>query len=99
MDLEDVNAVCLEALEAFFEMAHASVIGPLSDLCGEEDFVSAVFKDIFDVFSINMPKGPIALALLLFATTICWSYGRGRSNKGSLGSRILARLIKYFHLN
>jgi hypothetical protein len=54
----------------------------------------AVFQDIFDVFRIHVPKGSTALVLLLSATAICWSYGRGRRNKGSFCSRILARLIK-----
>jgi manganese transport protein len=52
---------------------------------------TAVFKDIFDVFGIHMTKGPIALALLVFATTICWSYGRG-SRKGI---RVFERTLKY----
>ena len=52
---------------------------------------TAVFKDIFDVFGINMPKGPIALALLVFGTTICWSYGRG-SRKAI---RSFERILKY----
>lgn len=52
---------------------------------------TAVFKDIFDVFGINMPKGPIALALLVFGTTICWSYGRG--SRKSI--RAFERTLKY----
>jgi manganese transport protein len=52
---------------------------------------TAVFKDIFDVFGIHMTKGPVALALLVFATTICWSYGRG-SRKGI---RVFERTLKY----
>jgi len=52
---------------------------------------TAVFKDIFDVFGIHMTKGPIALTLLVFATTICWSYGRG-SRKGI---RVFERTLKY----
>lgn len=52
---------------------------------------TAVFKDIFDVFGINMPKGPIALALLVFGTTICWSYGRG--SRKSI--RAFERILKY----
>jgi len=52
---------------------------------------TAVFKDIFNVFGINMPKGPIALALLVFGTTICWSYGRG-SRKAV---RSFERILKY----
>lgn len=52
---------------------------------------TAVFQDILDVFSINMPKGPIALVLLIFATSICWSYGRG-SRKGI---RLFERTLKY----
>ncbi|MGD2245848.1 MAG: divalent metal cation transporter, partial [Candidatus Aminicenantes bacterium] len=50
-----------------------------------------VFKDIFDVFGISMPKGPIALALLVFGTTICWSYGRG--NRKAI--RAFERILKY----
>jgi len=52
---------------------------------------TAVFQDILDVASINIPKGPIALILLIFATSICWSYGRG-SRKGI---RLFERTLKY----
>ncbi len=52
---------------------------------------TAVFKDIFEVFGVNMPKGPIALVLLVFATTICWNYGRG--NRKSI--RVFERTLKY----
>jgi Mn2+/Fe2+ NRAMP family transporter len=52
---------------------------------------TAVFKDIFEVFGVNMPKGPIALVLLVFATTICWNYGRG-SRKAL---RVFERTLKY----
>jgi Mn2+/Fe2+ NRAMP family transporter len=52
---------------------------------------TAVFKDLFDVVGIHMPKGPIALVLLVFATTICWSYGRG-SRKAI---RVFERTLKY----
>lgn len=52
---------------------------------------TAVFKDIFDVVGVNMPRGPIALILLIFATSICWSYGRG-SRKAV---RAFERILKY----
>lgn len=52
---------------------------------------TAVFEDIFDVFGVNMPKGPIALILLIFATSVCWSYGRG-SRKAI---RVFERTLKY----
>jgi Mn2+/Fe2+ NRAMP family transporter len=52
---------------------------------------TAFFKDIFKVIGINMPKGVLALALLVFATTICWSYGRG-SRKAI---RVFERTLKY----
>ncbi len=35
---------------------------------------TAVFKDIFEVFGVNMPKGVIALILLVIGTSVCWSY-------------------------
>lgn len=38
---------------------------------------TAVLKDIFDVFGLKAAKGPVALALLVFGTAMCWSYGRG----------------------
>ena len=52
---------------------------------------TAVFKDMLDVFGINMPKGPIAVLLLVFATSICWSYGRG-SRKAI---RVFEQTLKY----
>jgi manganese transport protein len=55
---------------------------------------TAVFKDIFDVFGINMPKAIIALALLIFATSICRSYGRG-SRKAI---RVFEQILKYMLL-
>ena len=50
-----------------------------------------VFQDIFKVFGIHMPKGPIALTLLVIGTTICWSYGRG-SRKAI---RSFEQILKY----
>jgi Mn2+/Fe2+ NRAMP family transporter len=38
---------------------------------------TAVFRDIFDVFGLEVPKLVIALVLLVVATKICWSYGKG----------------------
>jgi manganese transport protein len=52
---------------------------------------TAVFKDIFEVFDVNMPKGLIALILLVIGTGICWSYERG--NRKSI--RTFERILKY----
>lgn len=52
---------------------------------------TAVFKDIFDVFGVNMPRGLIAIILLLFGTAVCWTYGRG-SRKAI---RIFELTLKY----
>jgi Mn2+/Fe2+ NRAMP family transporter len=52
---------------------------------------TAVFKDIFAVFDVNMPKGVIALILLIIGTTICWSYEKG--NRKSI--RVFEHTLKY----
>lgn len=52
---------------------------------------TAVFKDIFAVIGVDIPRGPIALGLLVFATAVCWSYGRG-SRKAI---RVFERTLKY----
>jgi Mn2+/Fe2+ NRAMP family transporter len=55
---------------------------------------TAVFKDIFAVFGINMPKAPLAVFLLIIGTTVCWNYGRG-SRKAI---RSFERTLKYMLL-
>jgi len=55
---------------------------------------TAVFKDIFDVFGVHLPKGLIAPILLVFGTAVCWGYGRG-SRKAI---RIFERTLKYMLL-
>ncbi|MDH4218633.1 MAG: divalent metal cation transporter [Candidatus Aminicenantes bacterium] len=52
---------------------------------------TAVFKDIFEVFDADMPKGLIALILLVIGTSICWSYERG--SRKSI--RAFERILKY----
>jgi Mn2+/Fe2+ NRAMP family transporter len=53
---------------------------------------TAVLKDMSGVIGIHLPKGIIALALLISGTAICWSYGRG-SRKAV---RVFERILKYF---
>jgi Mn2+/Fe2+ NRAMP family transporter len=55
---------------------------------------TAVLKDMFAVFEMNMPRGLIALALLISGTAICWSYGRGSRR----AVRIFERILKYIVL-
>jgi Mn2+/Fe2+ NRAMP family transporter len=52
---------------------------------------TAFFKDIFAVFDVNMPRGVIALILLVVGTTICWSYEKG--SRKSI--RLFERTLKY----
>jgi manganese transport protein len=52
---------------------------------------TAVFQDIFAVFDVNIPKGIIALILLVVGTSICWSYEKG--NRRSI--RVFERTLKY----
>lgn len=54
---------------------------------------TAFFKDIFNVIGINMPRGPIALILLMFATAVCWSYGRGSRKAIRVFERILKTML------
>jgi len=53
---------------------------------------TAVLKDIFEVIGVDLPKWPFALFLLIIATKICWSYGKG-SRKAITG---FERILKYF---
>jgi manganese transport protein len=53
-----------------------------------------VLKDMLDVIGLNVPKAPIALALLAAGTALCWSYGRGSRR----AVRLFERALKYFLL-
>jgi len=55
---------------------------------------TAVAKDILDVVGFDAPRGIVALALLVFGTAVCWSYGGG-SRKAI---RLFERLLKYMLL-
>jgi manganese transport protein len=55
---------------------------------------TAVFRDIFAVFDVKMPKGVIALLLLVVGTSICWSYEKG--SRKSI--RLFERTLKYMLL-
>jgi Mn2+/Fe2+ NRAMP family transporter len=52
---------------------------------------TAVFKDIFAVFNVDLPRGIIALILLVIGTAICWSYEKG--SRKSI--RVFERTLKY----
>jgi len=55
---------------------------------------TAVAKDILDVAGLAVPKGVVALVLLVLGTAVCWSYGRGSRN----AVRLFERLLKYMLL-
>jgi manganese transport protein len=55
---------------------------------------TAVLKAMFAVFGLSVPKGVIALLLLVAGTAICWGYGRG-SHKAI---RAFERALKYLLL-
>ncbi len=55
---------------------------------------TAVAKDILDVIGLAIPKGIVALVLLVLGTAVCWSYGRGSRN----AIRLFERLLKYMLL-
>ncbi len=52
-----------------------------------------VIKDMFDVFGASVPKLPIALFILVIATSICWSYGKGKRKNILLFERILKYML------
>jgi manganese transport protein len=54
----------------------------------------SVARDIFDVAGLNIPRAPIALALLAAATSLCWTYGRGSRR----AVRRFERALKYLVL-
>jgi manganese transport protein len=53
----------------------------------------SVTRDMFDVAGIDVPRAPIALALLVAATALCWSYGTGSRRAVRLFERALKYLV------
>jgi manganese transport protein len=53
----------------------------------------SVTRDMFDVAGIDAPRAPIALALLVAATALCWSYGTGSRRAVRLFERALKYLV------
>jgi manganese transport protein len=53
-----------------------------------------VSRDMFAAAGLAVPRAPIALALLIAGTALCWSYGRGRRR----GVRLFERVLKYLVL-
>jgi len=53
----------------------------------------SVTRDIFNVVGLDIPKAPIALALLAAATALCWSYGRGSRRSVRRFERALKYLV------
>lgn len=54
----------------------------------------SVVRDLFDVAGVAVPRAPIALALLVAGTSLCWSYGRGSRR----AIRRFERVLKYLLL-
>jgi manganese transport protein len=54
---------------------------------------TSVGRDILDVAGLNVPRTPIALALLAGGTALCWSYGRGSRRAVRLFERVLKYLV------
>jgi manganese transport protein len=52
-----------------------------------------VGRDIFAVAGLSVPRAPIALALLVAATALCWSYGEGSRRSVRLFERVLKSLV------
>ena len=55
---------------------------------------TAVAKDILNVVGLDIPRGIVALVLLVLGTAVCWSYGRGSRS----AIRLFERLMKYMLL-
>ncbi|MBD3289526.1 hypothetical protein GF337_12045 [candidate division KSB1 bacterium] len=53
---------------------------------------TAVLDDVFQVMGMNLPRWIFAAALLVVATKICWSYGKGSRKAVTRFERVL----KYF---
>jgi manganese transport protein len=56
---------------------------------------TAVGKDIFNVSGIHVPKGFIALLLLVIGTSICWSYEKGSRKAIHVFERILKYMLMF----
>jgi manganese transport protein len=54
----------------------------------------SVVRDLFDVAGMSVPRAPVALALLVAGTALCWSYGRGSRR----AIRHFERVLKYLLL-
>ncbi|HOW86868.1 MAG TPA: divalent metal cation transporter [Candidatus Aminicenantes bacterium] len=54
---------------------------------------TSVSRDIFDLAGLDMPRLPIALALMAAGTALCWSYGRGSRRAVRLFERVLKYLV------
>jgi Mn2+/Fe2+ NRAMP family transporter len=54
---------------------------------------TSVSRDIFDVAGLDVPRAPIALALLVAGTALCWSYGQGSRRAVRLFERVLKYLV------
>jgi len=54
---------------------------------------TSVGRDIFDVAGLDVPRLPIALALLAAGTALCWSYGQGSRRAVRLFERVLKYLV------
>jgi Mn2+/Fe2+ NRAMP family transporter len=54
---------------------------------------TSVSRDIFAVAGLDMPRAPIALALLAAGTALCWSYGQGSRRAVRLFERVLKYLV------
>lgn len=52
-----------------------------------------VTQDIFDVAGLTVAKAPVALALLVAGTALCWSYGQGSRRAVRLFERTLKYLV------
>lgn len=55
---------------------------------------TSVAKDLFAVAGLNLPRGVIAVALLIGGTAVCWTYGSGKRK----GIRMFERILKYMLL-
>ncbi len=54
----------------------------------------SVVRDLFDVAGMSVPRAPVAMALLVAGTALCWSYGRGSRR----AIRHFERVLKYLLL-
>lgn len=54
----------------------------------------SVVRDLFDVAGLSVPRAPVALALLVAGTALCWSYGQGSRR----AIRRFERILKYLLL-